>query len=254
MNIFIIGVTGGIATGKTTFARMLSERLGTEYFSADECSGALLAGDSEVAEEIKARVCSDAYRADGTPDRARLRAVVFSDPVARRELEAILHPRVRAAFWECVRLAAASSSDGKRDIRDKKDESVAKSFMSFVSLVSLEAGASSLSKAAHTPCDSVCRTHSKFFVSEIPLLFEAGLESDFHSVVCVACSEEVRLTRLTARPGISSDDAKKMIASQLPLNDKIEKSRCVVWNDGTLDALAAQAEVLANQFSSLLHV
>jgi len=194
----IIGITGGIATGKTTFARILSKLLGTECFSADEYSGILLASDVEVVKEIKERVCPDAYHVDGTPDRARLRAVIFTDPAARRELEAILHPRIGIA-WQAE---LARHRENKLP----------------------------------------------FFVSEVPLLFEAGLEGDFHSVVCVACSEEARLARLTARPRISLDDAKKMIASQIPLNDKIERSGSVVWNDGTLDALAAQAEVLANRF------
>jgi len=93
-----------------------------------------------------------------------------------------------------------------------------------------------------------CRKTNRLFLADIPLLFEVGAQDAFDAVIVVACSEEVRRKRLTSRPGISEVIAKKMIASQAPLGDKINQSHHVVWNDGSLEALAFQSDFLSSLF------
>ena len=97
-----IAITGGIASGKSTFAALFHGALpGAEGFDADACSRRLLADDPAVADEVRAVFGPGAFDADGRIDRAALRALVFAgndDPAPRRALEAILHPRVRAAW------------------------------------------------------------------------------------------------------------------------------------------------------------
>ncbi len=81
----IWGLTGGVAAGKSTVARLL-EREGLPVVDADQVARELSAPGGAAYEAIVARF--------GTADRARLREKVFADPAARRELEAILHPLI----------------------------------------------------------------------------------------------------------------------------------------------------------------
>ena len=89
-----VGLTGGLASGKSTVARMLAE-LGAAVFDADETVRALYApggAGSEIARELfGGRVVGP----DGVVDRARIAEIVFRDPEARHALEARIHPLVR---------------------------------------------------------------------------------------------------------------------------------------------------------------
>ena len=111
-----VAITGGIASGKSTFTALFHAALpGAEGFDADACSRRLLAADPAVAAEVRTLFGPAVFDADGRIDRAALRAVVFAeggDPAPRRALEGILHPRVRAAWrgWLDVRLQNAPGS------------------------------------------------------------------------------------------------------------------------------------------------
>ena len=80
---------------------------------------------------------------------------------------------------------------------------------------------------------------------DIPLLFETGAESQFDRIITVGCSVETQLARLCARDALSPEMSKKIIASQMPIDIKISKSHHLIWNDGSLDALTAQVELLS---------
>ena len=69
------------------------------------------------------------------------------------------------------------------------------------------------------------------YVVEIPLLFEKDLAADFDTVAVVACSDDVRRTRLRVR-GLSDDEISARIASQLSLVEKVKRANVVFWNDG----------------------
>lgn len=84
---------------------------------------------------------------------------------------------------------------------------------------------------------------SRSYVVEIPLLFEKNLAADFAVVVCVACSEDIRLQRLAGR-GMNLPEAKQRISSQMPLAEKVRKSDFVLWNDGSLEFLKAEVAKL----------
>jgi dephospho-CoA kinase len=95
----VLGVTGGVAVGKTTLSMLLGAELGADRFSADDEVRRLLGEDAGVASAIAAALGPGVMGADGRPDRPRLRDRVFDDGPARQALEAVLHPRVRRA-WE----------------------------------------------------------------------------------------------------------------------------------------------------------
>lgn len=90
-----VGLTGGIASGKSTVAAMFGE-FGALVLDADAVVHGLLAPGGGAEQAVLERFGPDITGPTGAIDRARLGAVAFQDPTARRDLEAILHPRVRA--------------------------------------------------------------------------------------------------------------------------------------------------------------
>ena len=92
----LVGLTGGIATGKSTVSEILA-RLGAVLVDADQLAREVVApGEPALADVV--REFGDVLRPDGTLDRKKLAAIVFADPSRRKRLEAILHPAIRARF------------------------------------------------------------------------------------------------------------------------------------------------------------
>ena len=94
---YIVGLTGGVASGKSALAREFAA-LGVVVADADEAARAAVAAGSEGLAEVVAAFGAGVLDAAGQLDRAAMRRLVFDDAVARRRLEAIVHPRVRAAL------------------------------------------------------------------------------------------------------------------------------------------------------------
>jgi dephospho-CoA kinase len=90
-----IGITGGIATGKSTFVEYLRELLsGATFFDADEAAHELL-NRPEVQKQIRREFGGQVFSTAGDLNRTKLRAIVFADATKKRALERILHPRIR---------------------------------------------------------------------------------------------------------------------------------------------------------------
>ena len=106
----MLGLTGGIASGKSTVAAIL-RRLGAAIINADELSREVVQPEQDAWREIVTTFGSDILQGDKTLDRRKLRKIVFDNPEARKKLEAIIHPKVRAlAERKISELAAAGSS------------------------------------------------------------------------------------------------------------------------------------------------
>jgi dephospho-CoA kinase len=97
--LLLVGLTGGIGSGKSTVARML-ERRGAVVFDADVLSRDAVAPGTVAHRRVVDRFGPRILTPDGEIDRAALAEIVFSDPAARRDLEAIVHPEVRRMFEE----------------------------------------------------------------------------------------------------------------------------------------------------------
>ena len=106
----IIGLTGGIACGKSTVGAMLSAR-GALLVDADQAArDVVLPGMSALA-AVTAAFGQDILLADGTLDRATLGKIVFADKDKLRLLEGILHPAIRSHMWDRMRAAKAEEPD-----------------------------------------------------------------------------------------------------------------------------------------------
>jgi len=99
--MLVIGLTGGIASGKSTVSRILLE-LGAPVVDADAIVHQLQVPGTPVMAAIAAQFGPAVLCSDGSLNRAALGAVVFADPARRQLLESIVHPAVRTRMWEEV--------------------------------------------------------------------------------------------------------------------------------------------------------
>ncbi len=189
----VIGITGSIASGKSTFRNLLAVRLTAGTLDADLIARSLLEHDPDVRRRVVAGISRDAYHEDGTANRLELRRIIYSDPSVKVRLEAILHPLVREAWISAADLA---------------------------------------------------RAEARHLLVDIPLLFETHAEGHFDRVITVACSDQVQDARLLAR-GLDRELARNIVKTQMPVPEKMARSTQVVWNDGSLAALDAQAQAFA---------
>ena len=103
---YVVGLTGGIGSGKSAAAALFAER-GITVVDTDAIAHSLTAPGGAAMAAIRAEFGDAVAGADGALDRAAMRAIVFADPGARKRLEAILHPMIRA---ESERLLAADDA------------------------------------------------------------------------------------------------------------------------------------------------
>jgi dephospho-CoA kinase len=97
--VLLVGLTGGIGSGKSTVARMLEKR-GAVVFDADVLAREAVQPGTPGHAAVIERFGADVLAPGGELDREALASIVFADPAARRDLEAIVHPEVRRRFAE----------------------------------------------------------------------------------------------------------------------------------------------------------
>ena len=187
-----IALTGGIATGKSYVLERFAER-GVPTIDADIVARAVVEPGQPAWHALQARFGPALFGPAGQLDRGRLAARVFADSDARADLEAIVHPPVRAAIDDWFR-----------------------------------------SPPADRP--------GAFGIACIPLLFETGRQAEFDRVMVTACDAPTQIARLTARDGLSPDDARKRLAAQLPTSVKTAGADYVIRTDGSLDETDRQVE------------
>lgn len=193
-----IALTGNIASGKSTVAKMLAER-GALIIDADLLAREAVAPGSSGLAQVREAFGAGVISSDGTLNRAALRKLVFDDPEALNRLNGIIHPRVAALREEALHRAAASGE--------------------------------------------------KLVISDIPLLFETGMETAFEGVILVEAPETMRLERLIRDRGLSAVDAQAMINAQWPSERKRALSTWIIENNGDIGHLK---EAVKSLWASLM--
>jgi dephospho-CoA kinase len=211
-NVYLIGLTGNIACGKSTVLAMLRER-GARVLDADRVTHELQRPGEPVYAAIVTAFGAGILAEPGGPiDRRKLGAIVFADPAALRRLEQIVHPAVReriTAWLASLRLEA-------RGLR-REDES--------------ESQASSLKPQA-----------SPIAVIDAIKLLEGGWKQVCDAIWVVTCRPEQQLERLIAARGMSEEEARGRIAAQPPQADKVALADVVIDNSGALEQTRQQVD------------
>jgi dephospho-CoA kinase len=189
-----LGLTGGIASGKSAVAAILRE-LGFPVLDADSISHKLMEPGQAAHDEILQAFGADLADSSGRIDRHKLAAIVFADSAKLTKLNSILHPRVDQIIF--------------RQLEDWQ-----------------KGGA-----------------HPAAFV-EAALLIEAGMAARLDGLVVAWCTPEQQLERLRAR-GMSEAEARRRIAAQLPLEEKLKHATYTINCSDTLEETRAQVQALA---------
>ena len=100
----LIGLTGGIGSGKTTVAGQFAA-LGAAIVDTDDISRSLTAAGGGALEALRGAFGERYFRPDGALDRDAMRTLAFEDPQSRARLESILHPAIRAAADQAIAAA-----------------------------------------------------------------------------------------------------------------------------------------------------
>jgi dephospho-CoA kinase len=189
-----MGLTGGIASGKSAIAAMLRE-MGFPVLEADVVAHKLIEPGQPAHDAVVREFGAETADATGRIDRAKLAAVVFADAAKLAILNRIIHPRVEEIVF---RQFEEWQRSGVRD-----------------------AG----------------------FV-EAALLVEAGIAEKLDGLVVAFCAPELQLERLRAR-GMSEVEAKRRLAAQLPVEEKLRHATETIDCSGTLEETRAQVRALA---------
>ena len=194
-----LGLTGGIASGKSAVAGMLHE-LGFPVIDADSVAHSLIEPGQPAYQEVVSKFGSSILDASGRIDRSKLGALVFADRTKLDALNAIVHPRVRTAI---AAQFAEWAKDGAR-------------------------------KAA--------------FV-EAALLVEAGYLTELDGLVVAWCRPEQQIERLCAR-GMSDEQARRRIASQMSVEEKLKFATETIDCSGSIEDTRRQVESLAAKINA----
>lgn len=180
---FVLGVTGGIASGKSTVSDILAE-LGAPLIDFDVLARLVVEPGRPALKSIAAYFGKKVLHANGTLDREKMSALVFNNPDARRKLEEFTHAPIFAEYHRQVNRLSAEYPGAI-----------------------IQAG--------------------------VPLLLEMNLQTLFTKVLLVYANPAQQIARLTARDGISKTAARKILAAQLPIDEKVKLVDYVIDNGGT---------------------
>lgn len=179
-----IGITGGIASGKSTVASMFA-LLGAIVIDLDQLARDVMESSNLLKMDLGGYFGPEIIKSDGSIDRVTLAGIVFDSREDREALNKIVHPHVFSKWQQ------------------KIDEIMQSAPSSVV-------------------------------VSDVPLLVENSLEEFFDLVILVYVPADEQLRRLQIRDGITAAEAKKKLAAQLPIDEKIERVDLVIDNQGDI--------------------
>lgn len=189
----VFGLTGAIACGKGTVAKMLAE-LGAAVIDADDVAHDVIAPGKPAWHDAVESFGDSILTPDGTIDRKKLAEIVFADAEARRRLNAITHFRI--------------------------------------------------TQEIHNRCAELAGSGCEIVIVEAALIGEAGPEAGFDGLIAVYADPSDQVARLIDRDGLSEQQARKRIETQMPGAEKIELVDHVIDNSGSIEQTRDQVNSL----------
>lgn len=203
----VLGLTGGIASGKSTVTEMFRQR-GCPIVDSDLIAREIVMPGRPAWRKIGERFGPEVYTARGEIDRAKLGSIIFGDQRARADLNRIMHPEIIRQILD--RIANLKSGD---EIRQQPD--------------------------------SGAKSHRLLpIIVDIPLLYEEGLQWMVDGVVLVYVPPHIQIKRLMERDGLGQEDARARIDSQMSIDHKRSLADYTIDNSGGVDDTRMQFENL----------
>ena len=220
--MFSVGLTGGIGSGKTLVADRFAS-LGATIIDSDVLAHAVSAPGGAAMPAIEAAFGREFVAADGSLDRTRMRALVFSDGDAKRRLESITHPLIRAASE-----AAAHAATGPYRI-----------FVIPLLVESLERARDGAGSSDHLQ-------------GRLKDGLKDRLKGRFDRVLVVDCSRETQIERVMKRNGFSHEQVEAIVARQASRADRLALADDVIENDkASTDAVHEKVDALHRHYLAL---
>ncbi|MDH5833030.1 dephospho-CoA kinase [Luteimonas kalidii] len=255
---YVVGLTGGVASGKSEVTRRF-EALGITVADADLAARDAVAIGSEGLAEVVAAFGSEALAADGSLDRPAMRRRVFADDAARLRLEAIVHPRVRALLQATCAAApgpyavaaipllaevlpAAPMAAIPSPAAATQPPPATMAMSGPAPAHSFGAGAGAVADAPAAVRDGGAHAVTGTGRDAYPWL---------RRVLVIDVPVAVQRARLLARDGIDAALAERMIAAQASRVQRLAIADDVLVNDGPLDALDAHVAALDARYRAL---
>lgn len=187
--MLVVGLTGGIGTGKSEVTRALAS-LGASVIDADRVGHEAYRPHHGVWQEVVQAFGEEILQPDGEVDRKALGAIVFSQPDARAKLNGIMHP------W--------------------------------------------MAKEIERQIDQMRHDGVEVVVVEAALLIEAGWQRLVDELWVTTADEDEAVRRVSRRSGLTEEQVRGRIATQMPVAEKIEQADVVIDNSGSLEELQRQ--------------
>ena len=189
----VIGLTGGIGSGKSTVSRYLSE-LGAAIIDADKLGHEVYLPNTESWRDLVKTFGKEILTPADKIDRKKLATIVFNNPEKLQQLNAIVHPRM----FEIA----------KQRIEDNR------------------------------------RQGTKVVILDAPILFEANWTPLVETVWVVVANEANVVKRAVARSGLTEEQVRLRIRSQMSNAERIQRAQAVIHNDGTAEDLRKKVNEL----------
>jgi len=196
-----VGLTGGIASGKSTVAEAFA-RLGAKVLDADKIAREVVLPGQPAWRKLQQAFGPEFFLPDGEVNRSKLRRLVFADPEERSKLNAIVHPEVMKEINCRFEQLTTSAPDA-------------------------------------------------MVVVDVPLLLEVGVAHRFDRVIVVYVTKSIQIERLRQRDGLSLEEARRALSTQMVLNKKVEQADYVIDNSGTRAETQAQVEEVWQELLAL---
>ena len=227
--MFTVGLTGGIGSGKSTVADLFAG-LGVPVIDTDLIAHQLTKPGGEALDAIRAEFPDAVMQADGTLDRAALRRIVFSDATARRQLEAILHPRIRREVEHALAALRAPYAMIVIPLLVQRQDR----------------------PEGEQPEGHLCPQRGYKRLAAYPLRVETGGYRDLLSrVLVVDCTEAQQIERAMSRSKLSREEVVAILATQASRVQRLAAANDVILNAATPDALRAEVAVLHQRYLDL---
>lgn len=223
--LLVIGLTGGIGSGKSMVARMFSE-LGAEVIDVDKVARELQEPGQPALQEIRSEFGPDVIGPDGRLKRRVLGRMVFGNPSALRKLNQIMFPKL---YSEVQRRLDCYRSQMAESYHADKLGNPASDFIGDL-----------ISDSTPSTSASIPTSRLAAVVIDAAILFDAGMDRLADVVVVVRADDDVRVRRLMERNGYSAEEALRRMHSQTGQVELCQRADYVIENSGSLEETRQQ--------------